>query len=150
MANLILVGAMAAALPALNILFATQMRIPVAQIPVTNASASNVLVGFRKPVSRATNPRVLAITSPAPMPNTVGVPIQHDEELAAEHRAAMGVLTESSGMDAPAVPEERVSADTKPGPPARASLPASWGSVALNAAERIVLMSGDHDSDDRH
>src|SRR5205807_5564720 len=57
-ANLLLVAATAATVPALNVLFATQMRLPLVQIPVTNVTAGDVLVRAKRPVLRSGTQRV--------------------------------------------------------------------------------------------
>ena len=151
-ANLLLVAATAATVPALNVLFSTQMRMPVVQIPVTNVTAADVIVRTKRAVLRAGGERVRMAatqTGSAP-PMSVQFPMQHDEALAAEHRAAMGIVTESTGMDGTAPAEESASVPGQPGRPSNAAMPASWGKVAIDVAERVGPLMNDHDADNRH
>ena len=149
-ANLLLVAATAATVPALNVLFAAQMRVPVVQIPVTNITAGDVLVRAKRAVTRAGMERMrMPVQTDSAPPMSVQFPVQHDEALAAEHRAAMGIVTESTGMDGTAPTEESASIPGQPGHPANATLPASWGKVAIDAAERVGPLMNDHDGD-RH
>jgi hypothetical protein len=81
--------------------------------------------------------------------------VQHDEGLAAEHRAAMEILTESTGMDAPGARSDGRLTAIIGGPAAKhgtaGQVTPSWTAVAVDAAERMgPLMGNDHDADDRH
>lgn len=152
--NLLLLAATVAMVPALNVLFAMQIRLPAAQIPVTNVSADDVVIRARRPVLRKTavlqfrqHPQTLS-TQPANLARWR----PHDRALAAEHRTAMGIVTESTGMDVPSPADDRIRMDSTPEPSAHVPVPSSWGTVALDAAERVALLSGrdlDHDGD-RH
>jgi beta-lactamase regulating signal transducer with metallopeptidase domain len=158
-ANLLLVGAMAATVPGLNILFEAQQRSAVQRLPI----AMERPVMARSRVTGATVRRTAmvrggeAASLPAAASSLASAPIAaalpHDDGLAAEHRAAMGILTESTGMDAPASTADRrqvASLSGSAGHPSAGRLPASWTSVAVDAAEHMgPLMSGDHDGD-RH
>lgn len=151
-ANLSLVGAMAATVPGLNILFAAEQQlVPEIKLPgapvamrrhiVRNARQAGVNAG-----------RAAEQASVESRPAFASSPIAHDEALAAEHRAALGILTESTGMDAPAE-EGRAAVPGVPGSlgkPGTGNSPTAWTTVAVDAAERIALASGGRDSDDRH
>jgi hypothetical protein len=81
------------------------------------------------------------------------LPMQHDEGLAAEHRAAMDVLTESTGMGTAGPGQARGVAGLGGEPPAHGAggqPQTSWASVAVEAAERMGPLMGDHDGDDHH
>lgn len=153
--SMMLVGLMAATVPALRILFAAELSSPAMLIP---NSAYPTAAG-KKPTLKSAGTRLQTIASLQSIAgiNAHGAPAlasQHDDSLAAEHRAAMGVLTESTGMDVTAAGSEgRGSADlnrpeSEHGAANQAS--PSWTSVAVDAAERMgPLMSGRGD-DDHH
>jgi beta-lactamase regulating signal transducer with metallopeptidase domain len=150
--SLLLVGVMAATVPALNILFAEVAIGPAMRIPAVD----DVHAVDKKRAARLTSSRgqEAALQSERDsVPVVASLAMQHDEGLAAEHRAAMGVLTESTGMDAAgAGGEARVAgmSGSAPGHSAAGQTPASWTSVAVDAAERVgPLMSG-HGDDDHH
>jgi beta-lactamase regulating signal transducer with metallopeptidase domain len=149
-ANMLLVGLMAATVPGLNILFATEQRSPAAQLPIAGDGQSLVKRRMLKSVIPRTQ-NVASLGTPelaAKGLASAGVP--HDEGLAAEHRAAMGILTESTGMDAPAAGGDTRAALTGEvrGHASRVPPSPSWTSVAVDAAERMRPLAGDHD--DRH
>jgi hypothetical protein len=97
-----------------------------------------------------------AAGAPAAGPISAAAP-QQDEGLAAEHRAALGVLTESTGMDTQeAAGDGRASPGLNGGAIDRGtagktsnSNSTSWGTLAADAARMGPLMS-DHGDDDRH
>jgi beta-lactamase regulating signal transducer with metallopeptidase domain len=149
-----LVGAMAVAVPALNIVFAAVMAAPVAAVPATPLRAMSVerrLAGSRL-VSHTAEGSSAASTLSA---RFAAGAIEHDEALAAEHRAGMGVLTESTEMDddrgagGATATEDQNGAMNRSRPGSQAA--PTWTAVAIDAAERMGPMMGhDHDSDDRH
>jgi beta-lactamase regulating signal transducer with metallopeptidase domain len=151
-ANMLLVGLMAATIPGLNILFATEQRTPAMQFPVAGAA----LLAMKGTALKSTNGRALTVAALQPGSGAVAsgvssIGLQHDEGLAAEHQAAMGVLTESTGMDAPTAGSDgRVSGDvtgsSRHGTAGQSS--PSWTTVAVDAAERMGPLAGDRD--DRH
>lgn len=151
--NMLLVGLMAATVPGLNILFAAEQSSAMLKLPVAADSATGSQVGTKRRSGRAANGGLesagsLPIASGAGQANSVGLP--HDEALAAEHRAAMGILTESTGMDTPSANDGRTAA-TRGGNPGRGvgAAPTSWGTVAMDAAAKMgPLMGGDHDGGD--
>lgn len=151
--SMLLVVVMAATVPALNVLFAEEMIGNAMQIPVpvdmhATGKKSVVKYAVARTQSAATlQPAGLEtrrVASPA---------MQHDDGLAAEHRAAMEILTESTGMDAPGASGEGRGAaplnGTAPGHGA-GQTPTSWASVAVDAAERMGPLMGDRDGDDHH
>jgi beta-lactamase regulating signal transducer with metallopeptidase domain len=156
-ANVVLIAVMAATVPGLNVLFAEYSRTPMLQIPVTSMEDRRAQTGVRHPARRATvqqrlfapdaatQSRVAELTSAA-LPA-----VAHDEALAAEHRAAAGILTQSTGMDVQGTPEARVDATgvEKPRNVSARTAAASLGSVAIDAAERMGPLMGDHDGN-RH
>ena len=154
-ANLLLIGLMAATVPGLNILFAAEQRSSLEPFPSGNASAA---VKRHATFAKIASGQAESDPSPASsagVPSTAAAVPEADEELAAEHRAAMGVLTESSGMDAPeAEGEEHALAGARGAvgreTASKTSNPASWGTIAVDAAARMGPLMGDHDGDDRH
>jgi beta-lactamase regulating signal transducer with metallopeptidase domain len=151
-ASLTLVGVMAATVPALNILFAEAVIGPAMRIPVV----SEVHPVDKRQAVRSGNTKVqgaaLMQTAGVAAPVAVSLAMQHDESLAAEHRAGMDVLTESTGMDIGGAGETRVAglSGTTPGHGAGGQSPSTWTSVAVNAVERMRPLMNDHDADDRH
>ena len=157
--SMLLMGAMAAALPMLNVLFAAEVR--SAEIGVRLAIAADIppagpiraAKSAGVPVQGAVTQVVGGMVEPSGL---TAAALQHDESLAAEHRAAMGILTESTGMDAPGIGVEgegRVSKGVSRPVPAwgRAGRSSpSWTSVAVDAAERMGPLMGDHGGDDHH
>ncbi len=149
-ANISLLGVLVATVPALNVLFAAPLHLPVSPVAVEAARAAQFHL---KPKTRAIRAEsVQAGVSPAMPASTntaaLAAPVAHDEALAAEHRAGAGILTESSGMDQPAenagsraLAADRGSRGVTP------SAPSTWGTVALNTAEKMVPLMGEHDGD---
>lgn len=146
-ANVMLLGVMAATVPGLNILFDTERLHASVPLPL---GVANPVVSKRHIFAPARAMKVSAAVSLASdetaRPAIAAMP--HDEALAAEHRAAMGILTETTGMDAPGASDDRTIAGLS-GPAGRGSAVArpatSWSSVAVDAAERIGPIRGDHD-----
>jgi hypothetical protein len=150
--NVFLVCLMAASVPGLNILFAAEHSSAMLRFPVAAGNISGSHAGTKRHSLRAANGDLetaasLPTASGVAQANSVGV--QHDEALAAEHRAAMGILTESTGMDTPSASEGRMAA-TLGGKPGRGvgAAPTSWGTVAMDAAAKMGPLMGDHDGDD--
>jgi beta-lactamase regulating signal transducer with metallopeptidase domain len=149
-----LVGVMAATVPALNILFAAELSSPAMLLP----SPANPGVAAKRSSLKAA--RLQSAVSPGMTAEPVAsgltsLPLQHDDGLAAEHRGAMNVLTESTGLDTTGTGSEgRGSASSSaPGPGRGASGQSSpsWTSVAVEAAERVgPMIGGDHDADGHH
>jgi hypothetical protein len=114
---------------------------------------------FDAPVARK---RHVFRTASASVPNFPSTPavsgeaansaaMQHHEVVAAEHRAAMGILTESTGMDAPAtVADGRVNPGGNPERSNPAAKSTSWTSIATDSLARMAPMAGDHDHDGHH
>ncbi len=147
--NVLLVSFMAASVPGLNILFAARQSDASVQLPVAADRVIGLHAETKRRSVRANGGSQSAVSVSLAQGNSVG--LQHDEALAAEHRAAMGILTESTGMDAPSGGEGRMAA-TLSGRPGRGigAAPTSWGAVAMDAAAKLgPLMSNDHDADDR-
>jgi beta-lactamase regulating signal transducer with metallopeptidase domain len=163
-ANLLLAGAMAATVPGLNILFAAEQRNSVAPLSIAGkpriAPMKRTLAAGGKPANARTG-------STASLPSAAGAEaagpisaaaLQQDEGLAAEHRAALSVLTESTGMDAQeAASDGRASPGLNGGAIDRGTAgktsnanSTSWGTVAADAAAHMGPLMGDHDGDDRH
>lgn len=157
-ANVALVGVMAATVPGLNILFAAEQNnglgLPVAVDSgtglhsATKRRSGGLVSGKMAGASDQDSAR--AADGAAPIPTV----IEHDEALAGEHRAAMGVLTESSGMD-----DEVAQGDGRPTTDFSTDRPqhsnpqsqTTLTHVAMDAAVRIAMASSanDHDADDR-
>jgi hypothetical protein len=157
MVSMVLVGTMAATVPALNILFAAEASAVATGLPMAFGSR----VAGQKPAKRSAGVRVQTVESESLAGAGIDAPsrsaattVEHDEALAAEHRAAMGIVTEFTGMDAPSAGNEGRIAQGVSGPaPAHGSpnqSSPSWASVAVEAAERMGPLMNDHDSDDRH
>jgi beta-lactamase regulating signal transducer with metallopeptidase domain len=153
--GMLLVGVMAATVPAMNVLFAEEAMIAPAVQPQI---AVDVKPAERKRGVRPANVRMPDTEAARPIEGqTAGVAstsMQHDDGLAAEHRAAMGVLTESTGMEQPApAGGDRAAAGSSgaaAGRGAGGQSSTTWTSVAVEAAERMgPLMSG-RDGDDHH
>ena len=153
--SMLLVGAMAATVPALHILFAAELSNSAMLLPNPAGPAAAV----KKPSLKSAGARLQTIASSRGISGTVapGAPslsLQHDDGLAAEHRAAMDVLTESTGMDTTNTGSEGrgITGLSKPesghGPANQAS--PSWTSVAVDAAERIGPLMNGRDNDDHH
>jgi len=153
--SVLLVAGMAATVPALNVLFAPE-AIGAIQLPLSNEVRIAAKRGLAKPAAaRPLHAVTLQAAGLAEVAAAMPPAMQHDEGLAAEHRAAMEVLTESTGMEAPSLHGDgRVSANVGGPPVARANAGqanASWASLAVDAAEKAgPLMLNDHDADDRH
>jgi hypothetical protein len=150
--SVMLVGAMAATVPALNVLFAEAVIGPAIRLPVV----ADMHPADKKRVVKSAGARVqegaLPQSARGAAPVVASVAMQHDEGLAAEHRAALDVLTESTGMDLGAAGEGPVAglSGTAPGHSIGGKSPSSWTSVAVDAAERMRPLMGGRDSDDRH
>lgn len=155
--TMLLVGVMAATVPTLNVLFAAEVRVaglgvrlPIAvEVPATAQRRAAKSVGVK--IKGAGTQVVGGTAEPSGL---TAVALQHDESLAAEHRAAMGILTESTGMDAPSIGNKgRISQGVSgPVPTHGVASPAtpSWASVAMDAAQRMGPLMGDHGGDDNH
>jgi beta-lactamase regulating signal transducer with metallopeptidase domain len=148
-ANVLLVGLMAAAVPTLNILFDTEQMHAAVPLPMSvhaPVAAKRHLFAGTKPFPRAAVPPSEAGAQAA---QPVAVALPHDEALAAEHRAALGILTESTGMDVPAASGEgrEVGGLGGAGRGSSVARPStSWSSVAIDAAEHMgPLRDNDHD-----
>jgi hypothetical protein len=153
--SMLLVGVMAATVPALNVLFAAELNSPAVLLP----GASIVQAVETRSTSRSASTKVRGIGSQRTVAGaeTVGpasLTLPHDDGLAAEHRAAMEILTESTGMDTSATGGDGRAiaglADPGRGKGSGAQSSPSWTSVAVDAAERMGPLMGDHDSDGHH
>jgi beta-lactamase regulating signal transducer with metallopeptidase domain len=148
--NLSLVAITVAAMPRINVLFAEDAGAFLLQTSVPIEAREEP--SSRQHSSRAVaHPRLRgAIESSAvPVANAfLPAIVQHNDALAAEHRAALGVLTESTGMEPSGTMEMRaeVPAGEAPGSAARIG-GASLGSIAVDAAEHIGPLMNDHDGD---
>src|ERR1035437_314602 len=151
--SMLLVGVMAATVPALNVLFAAELSGPAMLLP---SAADAHAVAMRRTLKSANaKPRGVAsmrAAAGAEAPGLTPIAPQHDDGLAAEHRAAMDVLTESTGMDATAAGSDgRGTAGLSgPGHGSGGQSSPSWTSVAVDAAERVGPLVGGHDGDDHH
>jgi hypothetical protein len=147
---LLLVGVMAATVPGLNILFDAERL--HASVPLPLSVEAPVAAKKHALAARMRTPAAISSTNAGTTQQMVAAVLPHDEALAAEHRAAMGILTETTGMDAPASSDDRGIAGLS-GTAGRGSAVArpstSWASVAVDAAERIGPIRGG-DRDDRH
>jgi beta-lactamase regulating signal transducer with metallopeptidase domain len=152
--GILLVGLMAATVPAMNVLFAEGAVIaPSVRLPI----AIDVKPAERKRAAKSASVRMQGAESMRSVNDEAAgdgiAAIQHDDGLAAEHRAAMDILTESTGMEAPAAGGGRLApglSGTAAGHGTGVQSSTSWTSVAVEAAERMgPLMSG-RDADDHH
>jgi beta-lactamase regulating signal transducer with metallopeptidase domain len=149
-ANVALLGLMAGTVPALNVLFAAEQA--QASFVTRAALAAPAPNEAKRRGLRLEASREGLMPTPAGERTAAGgsLLVQHDEALAAEHRAAMGILTESTGMDDSSRGDARTASgvDGKPGRGVGAGT-TSWGAVALDAAARMgPLLGNDHDADD--
>jgi hypothetical protein len=155
-----LLGVMAAAVPTLNLLFAAVASGPATQIPMAMAIFDSTVPKLRSVAAAGVRMQETALSAQPTAVANASLPgiaaLQHDEALAAQHRVAMDVLTESTGMDVPAESgDARWSgpaddAATRRGSSRQAS--PSWTSIAVNAAENAgpLMVGGDHDGDGHH
>ena len=149
-ANAALVAWTLAALPHVNVLFADNagalvlhtspllIQRPAEPRPVVHAARTAAHQRLRPALQPAATPAA----------STATATVAHDDVLAAQHRAALDVLTESTGME-PATGTE-LHAGSTTGPDSHRGAHAqstSWARVAVDAAERIGPMMGDHDHD---
>jgi beta-lactamase regulating signal transducer with metallopeptidase domain len=151
--NVLVVGAMAATVPGLNILFAADQARAVVQMPMAARSSFDAPVARKRHVFRTASASVPSLAArPAVSGEAANsAAMQHDEVVAAEHRAAMGILTESTGMDAPATAGEgRGSLKDDPGHATAVRSSTSWTSIATDSLARMAPMAGDHDHDGHH
>jgi beta-lactamase regulating signal transducer with metallopeptidase domain len=150
--SLMLVGVMAATVPALNILFAEAVIGPAMRTPAVADVHPLDKKRVVKPGSARAQQTALLQSARGAAPIVASVPMQHDEGLAAEHRAGIDVLTESTGMDLGGAGETRAAglSGAAPGPSIGGKSPSSWTSVAVDAAERMGPLMGGHDNDDHH
>ncbi|HEY5057064.1 MAG TPA: M56 family metallopeptidase [Acidobacteriaceae bacterium] len=136
--------AMLAALPGLTILLYSEI---VPSAPALRSFSQLRLNSL--PSQRHIYPAKSTEPKPQQPQITVAAPTHHDEALAAEHRVAMGVLTESTGIEGQPTavtgdnPIDMRDADRS----GHAS--GTWTSVAVDAAERMGPMLAAHDSDGR-
>jgi hypothetical protein len=154
--SILMVGVMAATVPALNVLFAAELTSSAILLP----SAGDVQSVATKRISKSPSAKVQGVASlrtVAVAAETAGLTSlsrQHDDGLAAEHRAAMDILTESTGMDAAGTSGDGRAIAGLAGPGrgngSSAQSSPSWTSVAVDAAERMGPLMGDHDGDGHH
>jgi len=144
----LLVMGMAATVPAMSLIF---HLMPVsASIAAPEAGGAAPLPAKRRP-QKALRTQAGISTVVPPMLVAKSLPVPHDEALAAEHRAAMDVLNESTGLGTPATAAGGSAGLTPANEPTAAGRqPATWSSVAVDAAERMGPLLNDHDSDDHH
>jgi beta-lactamase regulating signal transducer with metallopeptidase domain len=144
------IGLMAAMVPGMNVLFGAE-RVGGAVVSLGSPEPPRTA---KRHAERAAGGVIKQVEAPAggveQTQAEAAMPIMHDEALAAEHRAGMGVLMESSGMDGPPTEDGRAAVSGGTERPAAGQKPTAWGSVAVDAAERIALASGGHDGDDHH
>jgi beta-lactamase regulating signal transducer with metallopeptidase domain len=152
-ANLLLIGVMAATVPGLNILFDTEQMQAAVPLPIsigTPAAAKKRVFAPTKAAGARMQALVSRTDSGARVAEAVAAVLPHDEVLAAEHRAALGILTESTGMDTPAASGEGRGVAGLDGDAGRgvgvARPSTSWTSVAADAAAHLgPLHDNDHD-----
>ncbi len=149
-ASSLLIGLMTLTVPVFNILFAEEAVAPSIRL-LAMKSRPHAPNNTIKSPTKIPN---LANKSGAIVSQTVSaMRIEHDEDLAAEHRTAMNIVTESTGMDDPSSPDSERDDDSVKGgtPTQRTGVQAvpSWAAIAVDAAVRIGPLMNDHDSDDR-
>ncbi|HWB32867.1 MAG TPA: M56 family metallopeptidase [Acidobacteriaceae bacterium] len=147
-----IVAAMAAsALPGLGLAF---HGTAVTALPISAlASQRQEFQPYPKRTRRLSGPRIASVvSSPAQTMSAQAVLTPHDDALAAEHRVAMGILTESTGMDTPSDAATFRGDLTLSREPSAArggaSQAGSIASVAVDAAERMGPLLGRGDADD--
>jgi hypothetical protein len=151
-ANLGLVAVTVAAMPRVNILFAEDAGGFLLQTAATPIEAHDTPAIEQRSSPVISHPRFRAIDEPVPDPIAASaIPaVAHDDALAAQHRAALGILTESTGMEPSGSSELRASVQAGEGPQTGARTSgASLETIAVDAAERMRPLMGRHD-DDRH
>jgi beta-lactamase regulating signal transducer with metallopeptidase domain len=153
-ANVALIAVTAAAMPRINVLFAEDAGEFVLQTVTPSLETHEEPASGRRSLRAVPRPRFRA-AEPAPPPLAAAVvpaSLQHNDALAAEHRAALGILTESTGMEPSGNTQSRAElpAGEAPKPGARTSGGASVGSIAIEAAERIRPLMSDHDDHHLH
>ena len=143
-ASAILLAGMAATVPALHVLFAAEGGASAVELPMAVATPvaaqSHGLRSSGMRIKAQPSNLLAASVGVVPSVRAAGA-LPHDEGLAAEHRAAMDIVSESTGMDAPSVGNEGrisrgVSGTGQAHGPTRQSSPA-WTSVAVDAAQRM-------------
>lgn len=154
MAAIGLVSATATALPRANVLFAENaafvLHTPARLLSLTPRPPEPSRIGH---TNRTPHLRSAPAAAPISVAGVSVVPLPpHNEALAAEHRAALGVLTESTGMDPASGPDDRRSSDLSAPAPRSGAQPhsTSWGSIAVDAAERVGPLLVDRDGDEHH
>ncbi len=144
----LLVMGMAATVPALGLIFHIVQATTAIATPV--ADGAPALPAKRRPQRALRTEAGVSVAEP-PAIVAKALPVPHDEALAAEHRAAMDVLNESTGIGIPATaPGGSADLTVAHEPTAAGREAATWSSVAVDAAERMGPLLADHDSDDHH
>jgi beta-lactamase regulating signal transducer with metallopeptidase domain len=154
--NVGLIALMVTAAPRINVLFAEGTDAVILGSPV-----SAMELHPQNPLAAGRAPRRLARerTRSADQDRAEAVPVMssgiaavaHNDALAAEHRVAVDVLTESTGMDKSGSTDSSSDslAGEAPGGTRRVNT-SSLGSIAVDAAERMGPLMSDHDHDDHH
>ena len=128
------------------------LRAEATTAPLAQAMLSVAVRPGTHPARRVVTTQENATASQVPIALPSFTPaVPHDEALAAEHRVAMGVLTESTGMEQSSGDGNGATADAPGSPQHAGHAPGGWASVAVDAAEHMgPLLVNDHDADDRH
>jgi beta-lactamase regulating signal transducer with metallopeptidase domain len=153
-AGMLLVAIMVATVPAINVLFAEETLTssairPQAAVEVNPAERKR----GAKPAAVRLQVAEYALPIEGAKTGVTSAAMPHDDSLAAEHRAAMDILTESTGMEGSAGGGGHVARDGNGAPSGHGVAPqssTSWASVAVEAAERMGPLMSDHDGDGHH
>jgi beta-lactamase regulating signal transducer with metallopeptidase domain len=147
-ANVSLIAMTIAAMPHFSVMFAGDTGRFLLQTRTASLEAYDEPAPEQRRARVESHPRLRLTAVPEAAPaGAAELPlIAHDDALAAEHRAALGVLTESSGIEPAGSTEFRAEV-------AKSDVPrdgqhirtTSWGSVAVDAAARMGPLMGDHD-----
>ena len=147
-ANLGLVAVTVAAMPRINVLFAEDAGGFLLQTAATSIEAHDTPAVKQRSARFVSHPRVRGLDESAPDPIAASaIPaVAHDDALAAQHRAALGILTESTGIEPSGSTELRAEvAKSEVARGGQHNSMTSWGSVAVDAAARMGPLMGDHD-----
>lgn len=153
-ANAALIAITVAAMPRINVLFAEDAGELMLRTAAPSLEAHYEPASGRRAPRAVPRPRLRAAEAAPPPLAAAVVPasVQHNDVLAAEHRAALDILTESTGMEPSGntQPRAELPAGEAPKPGARISGGGSLGTIAIDAAERMGPLMGDRDDHHMH
>jgi hypothetical protein len=160
-ASLLLIASTSALMPCVHLLFSAEHgRTDAFRAMTSGASVTGSTSPRKRPLrTRKLNApqdsNLISSEVTADGSQSEAMDLQHDPRLAAAHRAALNVLTESSGFDDDSSPSQARTATANPGsdPTHPKESSPSWTGAAMGAAQQLGSMAGgmgrDHDHD-RH